>query len=95
MTPTTTLPVLVTSLKPVLFKFNLKKPFSVSPENLEDFDAVIFHIRDMNDGEMPVPNQALSNLLNFLSIFLKSIYANPVNFAFVWVPVTWDKVVKV
>ena len=45
----------------------------MSPENLEDFDAVIFHIRDMNDGEMPVPNQALSNLLNFLSIFLKSI----------------------
>ena len=23
------------------------------------------------------------------------IYANPVNFVFVWVPITWDKVVKV
>ena len=26
---------------------------------------------------------------------LRLMYANPVNFVFVWVPITWDKVVKV
>ena len=41
----------------------------MSPENLEDFEAVIFHIRDMNEGEMPVPNQALSKFVKLLKHF--------------------------
>ena len=35
------------------------------------------------------------NLGDFAEKFCATIYANSVNFVFIWVPVTWDKVVKV
>ena len=38
--------------------------------NLEDFDAVMFHIRDMDNGKIPVPNQALTKFTKLLRTFI-------------------------